>query len=320
MEQLQKINMIPSCDLLVFMKEKVVPYLNSIRTGFQLTSKDGLPINGMIYTIEDAKGTIVISHGFTESVQKYDELIYYFVQAGYNVCIHDHKYHGYSRVEVTSKATHIEAFQDYVDDLEVVVNQVVSNMPKPYILFAHSMGGCIGANYIEQHPNIFSKAIFSSPLFEVNRGGIPYPVAKAVASILCLIGKGEAFLPGQGKFSSIEDFENSASNCRERYLYYYQKQVQDPFLQNNGSSCRWALEVFKACERIQKNCAKIDIPVLLFQADKDDFVLPGGQELFLAKIKNGKKVFLPNTKHEIYLSDDKTLTQYLSHIFDFLKG
>ena len=318
MEQLKIDTIIPSCDLLTIMSEQVEPYLESICHSFEIISKDGNPINGMTYTVEHPKGTIMISHGFTESVKKYTEMIYYFVQNGFDVCIHDHRNHGYSRKEVINGPTHVDSFQDYIEDFDEVVNKVVSKMTKPTILYAHSMGGCIGATYIEQHPSVFSKAIFSSPLFEVNRGNIPYGVAKTLARILCMIGKGKDYLPGQGQFSNNEDFEHSASNCKERYLYYFQKQIKDIHLQNNGSSCRWTLEIFNACEKLLSHCDKINIPILLMQADKDDFVLPGGHDIFLSKVKNGKKLFFPNTKHEIYLSDDLTLKHYILAIQSFL--
>ncbi|MDO4467613.1 MAG: alpha/beta hydrolase [Bacillota bacterium] len=275
-------------------------------------------IAGTLFIGNGNNGSIMISHGFTESQKKYEELIYYFLQEGYCVCIHDHKNHGHSR-KTPQKYTHIDRFQEYVEDLEKVVQEKLLTMPKPYYIFAHSMGGLIASLFLEQHPGVFEKAILSSPMFEVNRSGIPYGLAKAVANAFCILGKGESPLPGQGSFSSKENFEGSAATCYERYKIYFEKQLQDPFLQSGGPTYQWTKESFRACEQGIKNASSISIPVLLFQADKDDFVLPKGQEEFIKRLKNGKLVFVPNTKHEIYLSEDKILFDYLQKIFNFLE-
>lgn len=40
--------------------------------------------------IDMPKGVVVISHGFTESAVKYDEVAYYFLKEGYHVYIPEH--------------------------------------------------------------------------------------------------------------------------------------------------------------------------------------------------------------------------------------
>ncbi len=301
------------------MGKEIEPYLKKRQETFRLRGKDQNVIAGSYYRADDEKGTILISHGFTESQFKFREMIYYFLKEGYNVCIFDHRNHGYSRNEYVNGPTHIDRFQQYVDDLEIVVEKEFKHVSGPHYLYCHSMGGLIGATYVLQHPDTFDKVVLSSPLFEVNRGGVPYFMAKGIASILCLFGKGNQYLPGQGTFDAHENFEGSASSCFERYIEYFKCQVKDKNLQNNGSSNRWAYEVFKACEKMRKDCKQIQVPILLFQAEKDDFVLPEAQDHFISSIPNGKMIYVKRAKHEIYLSDDETVGYYVQAIFDFLK-
>ena len=42
------------------------------------------------------RGVVVISHGFTEFARKYSEMAWYFLLAGYSVCILEHRGHGHS--------------------------------------------------------------------------------------------------------------------------------------------------------------------------------------------------------------------------------
>lgn len=313
-----KYNVLLSESLETSMETIVDPFLKEYEKPFILLANDGNPISGTVYRLPSSKGTIMISHGFTESQKKYREMIYYFLKEGYNVCVHDHRNHGHSRTSL-DKATHIENFQEYVDDFYAVVRNELNTLPKPYYVFAHSMGGLIASTFIEQYPNVFEKAILSSPLFEVNRGGAPYGVVKNIARGLCLAGKGKDLLPGQGVFNENENFEGSASTCYQRYLTYFKCQLDDPYLQSGGSTSRWVYEIFKACESIKKKCSSIQIPVLLFQADQDDFVFPEGQDTFISTIQNGHLIFVPGSKHEIYLSDDATMRSYVYKIFEFLK-
>lgn len=366
---------IPAKMLEKTMKEQVEPYLRKVGKAFTVEAADGHRISGMTFQAEQCRGTVMISHGFTEAWEKYMEMIYYFLQDGLNVCIHDHRGHGRSRGEKyvglrktvrneervvranetgnqdnvvsdndarnqdsvrcdhkqnsrknsssrnTGGPTHIEHFQNYVDDWDAVVNQVMPSMPHPWYLFAHSMGGLIGATYIQQHPGTYEKAVFNAPMFEVNRGNLPYPVAKGAAFLLCLLGKGKEFLPGQSPFSEKEDFEGSASTCKERYLQHYHRQIASFHLQNGGSSCKWTLEAFRGDEKLlkKKRCREMHLPILLFQAEKDDYVLPGGQDRFIASVPRGGIFYVPGSKHEIYLSDDETMKRYVYAVMRFLR-
>lgn len=363
---------IPAKELEQVMKEQVEPYLERVGKAFTVEAADGHRIFGMTFQAEHPRGTVMISHGFTEAWERYMEMIYYFLQDGLSVCIHDHRGHGRSRdmhtegtgiadTKVTSAMsqttdmhvqgkttvcvgkcgkdsngckernaavnnkiggpTHIDSFQIYVNDWDEVVKNIMPEMPQPWYLFSHSMGGLIAAMYIQQHPGVYRKAIFNAPMFEVNCGKIPYPVARAAAFLLCLLGKDREFLPGQTSYSDQEDFEGSAVTSRERYLQYYHLQTAHPHLQNGGSSCRWTLEAFRGDAQVLKKerCRKMDLPILLIQADKDDYVNAGGQERFIASVPRGGILFVPGSKHEIYKCDDETMKYYVYAVMRFLR-
>lgn len=310
------------------MQANILPCLNALRNSVLLNREGTQKLYCEYYLQPSGKviGSVFISHGFTESCGKYQEVIYYFLKAGYNVCMVEHRGHGRSRrtgaKNIAQSPTHVENFQFYIYDMAYAVEKVLKkNLPAPYYLFAHSMGGAVGAAYLEQYPDTFSKAVLSAPMFEINRGGLPLPLVKTVTAILCLLGKGGSFLPGQTPFSPRENSAASAATSIPRYRYYFRQQLATPEFQNGGSSCRWAKESIHAAERLLKpsNCAKIKIPILLFQAENDDFVCPGGQNKFIKQISNGKLVFVPGSKHEIYLSTNDILENYWPMIFDFLK-
>ena len=68
---------------------------------------------------------------------------------------------------------------------------------------------------------------------------------------------------------------------------------------------------------------KLQSPLLIFQAEKDDFISVRALQKFAAKIrKRGavpcEYVYMPGTKHEIYCGGDETMEVYWDIIEKFL--
>ncbi len=310
------------------MKEQVCPMLDKLRTVREFSLEGTQKLYCEYYNISErsgCKGTVFISHGFSESCEKYREVIYYFLTEGYCVVIMEHIGHGRSRkkeeTNIPGTATYIEKFQDYIDGMNVIAGKVIKKLMPPYYLYAHSMGGAIGTAFMEQHPDFFKKAVLSAPMLEINCGGAPKLLAKTLALLGCAFGLGRKFFIGCKPYCPKEDFKSSASDCRERYMYYYKIQKKHTEFHNGGASFHWAKEAFSACDKMimPKNCGKLSLPIILFQSGNDAFVSPGGQEKFIRNIPDGTIVRLPRVKHEIYMADDETLSLYWAAVFDFLR-
>ena len=138
------------------MKNEVEPYLKvHCREGYIPGAEDIYHgkngITGKIhvkrYLSENPVGVAVISHGFTEGAPKYEELIYYFLQAGYHVYMPEHMGHGQSyRLAADPSLVHIDIWKRYVRDFLKVCHEIKRAYPElPLNLFSHSMGGAIGA-------------------------------------------------------------------------------------------------------------------------------------------------------------------------------
>ena len=68
----------------------------------------------------------MILHGYTESAEKYREMMWYFLQGGYSVFAMDLRGHGRSVREVEDTSiTHVDRFSDYLRDLEEFMQKVV---------------------------------------------------------------------------------------------------------------------------------------------------------------------------------------------------
>ena len=110
----------------------------------------------------EASASVVISSGRIESLVKYKELVYELYQNGYSVFIHDHRGQGMSgRLALNLQIGYVSDFDDYLQDLNIFVEQVVKpNSVAQLKLLCHSMGSAIGALYCLAHPEDFEQVVF----------------------------------------------------------------------------------------------------------------------------------------------------------------
>lgn len=163
------------------------------------------------YSIDNEKGRVVISHGFSECIDKFTEMIYYFTEMGYSVYAIEHRGHGRSgSLSKTHKnQINVEKFKYYVDDLKTFLDKIVVEKDTDLYLYAHSMGGAIGTMFLEEYNGYFKKAILSAPMMEIKTGDFPKWIAYIISSLYILAGKGDKYLFGQGPFDGKYDLEGA---------------------------------------------------------------------------------------------------------------
>lgn len=300
------------------MTEVVEPYLE--KAGIR-GSNAGLYYE--FYGHREPRATIVISHGFTESCEKYHELIYYMHRMGYQVAMQEHRGHGKSFREVEEpQLVHVEDFSLYVEDLHHFIRKEVLPRAKgrPLYLYAHSMGGCIGTLYLERYPETFRRSVLNAPMYGINNGGVPDFVAGMLCRAAVSVGKRKSRLFTMGAFDPQEPFEGGGCDSLVRHNYYLKRRRKERAYQTSSATYGWALEAMKAGKKAiaSKNAAAVRIPVLLFQAKRDTFVRAKEQELFLERIPNGRKITV-DSRHEIYRMPGDRLELYLAEIFAFYR-
>lgn len=276
------------------------------------------------YKINNSKASVVISHGFTESLEKYHELIYYFLQEGYCVYGIEHRGHGRSGSlanldKVDNTQVNIDNFDYYIEDLKTLIDKVVlpDNENNKLLLYAHSMGGGIGSLFLERYPNYFDIAVLNAPMMEIDTGKVPSFLAKIIANISKYLGKGEKYVIGYGPFKKEPNLNGSATSCENRYMNYHRFLLNNELYQRGDASYNWLVNAFNATKEIVNNAYKVEIPVMLCQAGKDTYVKPNGQNKFSQNAKNCTLKIYPESKHEIYWEQDHIMKPYLDDVFEF---
>jgi lysophospholipase len=286
------------------------------------TANDGTKLHYTFVKNEQEKAAVVISHGFCEIIAKYDETIYYLYQLGYSVYFIDHRGHGYSGRKVPEfDKVCIGSFDEYVDDFRQFMDEIVKkNSPDTtYLLFAHSMGGAIGALFLEKYPDYFKAAVLSSPMIKMRCGKMPDWLVWICIGWGHLVHWQYHYVPGQHGYDDTYDFDNSCSLSRARYDYVYKLRQVTPEYQTSSGTYGWVEAGQRASGKIMKNAGRVQIPVLLLQAGIDDLVRLDAQERFAKESGNTKLVRFPDAKHEIFNAATDTREKYYHEVFSFFE-
>ncbi len=270
------------------------------------------------------KGTILICHGFTECCEKLHELIFYFIEAGFQCAIMDARGHGKSfREGKDPTVIHVDHFDHYVKDLHrflvrVMAKEMRIKKSKLY-LFGHSMGGCIAARFCEMYPDLCTRAVLSSPMIGIDFGSLPEPAAKAICAAAITTRRGYDPIIGQQPFDPMPDFSNSAGSSEPRFLYFHDFRARHPECQATRADYFWGREAIRAGHTVRrkKEMEAIKAEILLVIAGQDNLVSRSAQEEFISGLSRGKAVLVPDSRHELYNAVNPVLRNYLGLIMSW---
>lgn len=326
------------------------PWLKSQVSAGELESFDGTRLRYYKAGRPDARSVIVMVHGFCEFFGKYHETAFNFWENGYSVYFIELRGHGGSGRSVADKdIVNVGDFSEYVEDLKSFLDQVVLpenpglklrtdlgrrgrkaqrwdgtdrlSPGQKLLLFAHSMGGCVGTLFLERHPEYFVSAVLSSPMLKMTFGDVPMWQVKLMLLASKVRGWNEELMPGMQKFDPEKpDFEGSGASSRERFEYQFLLRT-DPETEGNNTmnaaTWNWGRAAMKATQDAAAEMEKITIPILLCQAGKDVYVDNEGQNELARRAKHVKLVQFPDSEHEIYASDPDTMKKYYKELFRF---
>ena len=304
------------------MRCRVLPFLkDKIKEGY-FTTRDGLSLHYQMLIAPEEKGAIVISHGYCEFCTKYAETMYYFYQMGYSTFIVDHRGHGLSDRQVDGYSkVHVEHFEDYVFDFDEFVKKIVKEnaVSGKLYLFAHSMGGAIGTLYLEKYPDVFEKAVLSSPMIELSTGDTSKALLRLVTGVSYLHIFRKRYLPGYKDYDHTFKYPRCSALSKARYTYTYEQREGNKHYRSSGGTFNWAREAFNVSKKILKNASLIKIPVIIMQAERDTLVVPEAQNEFARLAANCKVIRYMGSKHEIFNATDEIILKFYQDVFDFLE-
>ena len=151
---------------------------------FSLTTSDGLQLNGSYFSPPgETKGVIVLIHGMGEHFGRYKHVADFFNSIQYAVIGMDYRGHGTSQ----GKRGHISSYDQLMDDTDLLVKKaraVFNGLP--VIIYGHSLGGNIAANYVLRRQLAVKRLIITAPYFKLafDPPGWKVAMSKLMAKVL----------------------------------------------------------------------------------------------------------------------------------------
>lgn len=303
------------------MLKELEPYLETVCERGSFESFDGTKIAYRKFINPNAKGNIMIVHGFSEIPDKYNEMIYGYYENGYSVYMTDLRGHGDSGRSVEDPSmVDVKSFDSYIKDLKIFYDLAIKDSPLPKYIFGQSMGGAIAIYYTERYCDDFEKAVFASPMVRMKTGKFPFWSARVVAKLETLVGNGTKYAPGQHEFVATSHLERSSCRSAERYEYMMNKRRSEVKKQTWGGSYNWVSAATSCSAYIakEKHIKKIKAAVLLLMAGTDHMVDTEATKAFGDKLSNGRDLFFAEARHEIYHSLEADRVKFYEEVFKFL--
>ncbi len=222
-------------------------------TTLQWKSNDGLSIFGQKWDSETIapKAVICLVHGFGEHSSRYEHVAQFFTDNQYALITYDARGHGKSE----GKRGHFPSYDEFLNDVGNLLKQANTHYPGlPKILYGHSMGGQIVANYaLKRNPDVVG-VVLSSPFFQP---GFAPPAIKLAAGRLM-----RNLIPSFSLPSGLD--VNAISRDKE----VVKKYSSDPLVFDSISS-KMGIELIEFGAEAVQNASQLKYPTLLFHGTAD---------------------------------------------------
>ncbi|HEY3696154.1 alpha/beta hydrolase [Phenylobacterium sp.] len=270
---------------------------------------DGARLRAALFApVGPARGSVVLSGGRTEPIEKYFEVVGELLARGFVVLAHDWRGQGLSQRYLPDRLRgHADGHQTFLSDFHALLAAFGDRLPEPWIALGHSMGGCLTLLAVAQgEAPRFAAAVLSAPMLGLK---LPMPpgVAGGLARLFRAIGRGSGYTLRQQGRPFDDTFEGNLLTHDERRFRRYRRQVEAcPELALGGVTWGWldfafrAMAEFARAERLRA----ITLPVLMLIAEADRIIDTEAQRAVATRLPDVRVVVVPDARHEILMETD----------------
>ncbi len=295
------------------MSDAAAPFYNDVALGPDnvvsrwLQTDDDVRIRVAAWPGDACKGTVLLFPGRTEFVEKYGMLAADFNAQGLAMLAIDWRGQGLAdRLIDDPNVGHVGNFEDYQKDVRAALKMAHDlNLPKPWFLIGHSMGGCIGLRSLHENLPV-AGAIFSAPMWGILLSPALRPAAWIMSWASKQVGADHVMAPGTKPVTYVlsAPFEDNTLTTDPEMYRIMQDQVRSyPELSLAGPSLRWLHEALMETRILAARPAP-DVPCLTLLGSNERIVDPTRVHDCMATWPKGHLHVVDKGEHEVLMESD----------------
>ncbi len=261
--------------------------------------------------VRPARGTIFISPGRGEPIEKYYEMVKDLRERDFHVVVHDWRGQGLSaRLLPDRLKCHARSSEEFLDDFQRLLDVFEDRAPKPWIMIGHSMGAALNlATLIKGEPRI-SGAFFTNPMLRIKTGRHSLWAVNFQTNWQLNHGRGTEYVPELFDDPFEHTFENDAlTHDRDRYNLWHEQLFACPHLAVGSPTWGWLAFALKIGETLLKDknrvAKKVKTPMTLLCSGDDHIIHKGPTKAFARKLGKANYVEINGSEHEVLIESDE---------------
>jgi lysophospholipase len=255
-----------------------------------------------------ARGSVILSAGRTEPLEKYFEVIAELQHRGFVVLAHDWRGQGLSHRMLPERLKgHADGHADFLDDMRLLLRETGQRLPRPWIGFGHSMGGCLSALAQVERTVRFDGLFLTAPMMGVAAVKQLPHAAGMLAKTMIGLGHGGDYILKDGFEPMLGPFDgNVLTHDLGRYARFKAQLAAEPDLALGGVTWGWLGFALAACVRLARPSSpkSLGVPITIVAAGDDRLVLNGPSRRFAQRAAQGRYVEIAGAFHEILMETD----------------
>ncbi|MEP1766262.1 MAG: alpha/beta hydrolase [Sulfitobacter sp.] len=286
-------------------------------------ASDGKRLRLGVWEVAGARGTVLIFPGRTEYIEKYGETASEFASRGLASIAIDWRGQGLADRMLDDPLTgHVEHFTDFQKDVAALMRAARElNLPRPYFLAAHSMGGCIGLRAVMEGLPV-QAAAFTGPMWGINIAPHLRLPAKILSTILPKFNQGHR-LPFGTKaepYVTTAPFEDNMLTTDVEMFEMMRDQVTlHTDLQLGGPSYVWLREAMAETKHLAERAAP-NLPCITYVGSNERIVDVPQIYARMETWKGGRLQLIEGGEHEILLERKEIRTPIFDEIAKHFLG
>jgi lysophospholipase len=269
---------------------------------------DGARLRAALFPAQGRpRGSVVLSGGRTEPIEKYFETIGDLTGRGMQVLAHDWRGQGLSQRALSDRLKgHAGGYEEFLGDYRSLLDRFAAELPKPWIGLGHSMGGCLTLLALASGETRLAAAALSAPMLGVALGSAPRPMVQATVAMQTLFGRAGAFaLPPYDPLADLFETER-LTHDKVRYDRYKAQLRACPDLALGAITWGWLGFALSATAAIAAPGAleHVEVPLTIVAAAQEALVLNAASKAAVARLPLGRYVEVEGAYHEILMETD----------------